>query len=279
MGSRRFSIIKTKNYDMFIMRFISILRSVKWPIFAIFIPVSHVYNIIGNRWFNVLDNVVLRYRCNHGYEFFAKVDDYWRFIGHFEPKTTVFMMQRVDKNSVVVDVDAHIGIHTIHLAKRAKLVIAIEPEPRNYILLKKNLRLNKVRNVLTLPIALSNKDDYAYLFVASSSGAHTLEPMNNKVSNIKFVDKIKIRTLTFDSLISYLKFDYVDLVKIDVEGHEEAVLKGMRNTLQKRPPRVIIIETEKESHILDALCIYGYSKPIELDSWGKRINYALIHKR
>jgi len=39
--------------------------------------------------------------------------------------------------------------------------------------------------------------------------------------------------MTFDSLINYLKLNHVDLVKIDVEGHEEAVLKGMKNTLQE----------------------------------------------
>lgn len=102
-----------------------------------------------------MDKVILKYRCTHGYEFYARADDYWRFVDHFEPKTIVFMLQKVDENSVIVDVEAHIGIHTIHLAKRAKLVVAIEPEPRNYMLLKRNLKLNKVRNVLALPIALS----------------------------------------------------------------------------------------------------------------------------
>lgn len=125
------------------------------------------------------------------------------------------MLRRVDKN-VVVDVGAHIGIHTIHLAKRAKLVIAIEPEPRNYMLLKKNLKLNKLGNVLALPIALSDKNGYAYLSVASSSGAHALEPINREISNVKYVDRIKVKTMTFDSLINYLKLNHVDLVKIDV---------------------------------------------------------------
>lgn len=63
-----------------------------------------------------------------------------------------------------------------------------------------------------------------------------------------------------------------------MEGHEETVLKGMKNTLQDNPPRIIIIEAERGSHIIDILSAYGYSKPIELDSWDKRINYAFICK-
>jgi len=226
----------------------------------------------------VLDKVVLKYRCSHGYEFYARADDYWRFANHFEPKTTIFMLRRIDENSVVVDVGAHIGIHTVHLAKSAKLVIAIEPEPRNYMLLKRNLKLNKVKNVLALPIALSDRDGYTYLSVASSSGAHTLESPNSEVSNVKFVDRVKVRTMTFDSLIKFLKLSHVDLVKIDVEGHEEAVLKGMKNALQNNPPQIIVIEIDGGSRIIEMLSAYGYSKPIELDSWGKRVNYAFIHK-
>jgi len=190
--SWRFPMIKTKNCE--IMRIASILKSTNQLKFVVFIPVFYVHNIISRvAGLTFLDKVVLKYRCSHGYEFYARADDYWRFIDHFEPKTTVFMLRRVDENSIVIDVGAHIGIHTIHLAKRAKLVIAVEPEPRNYMLLKKNLKLNKLRNVLALPIALSDKDGYEYLSVASSSGDHTLEPINSEVSNVKFVDKIKVK--------------------------------------------------------------------------------------
>jgi len=255
-GWRLFSIIKTKkNYK--IIRFISILRFINKFKFAIFIPIFYVNNIISKvDSLTFLDKVIFKYRCIHNYEFYARADDYWRFIDHFEPKTTVFMLRRVNENSIIVDVGAHIGIHTIHLAKGAKLVIAIEPEPGNYMLLKKNLKLNKLGNVIALPIALSNKDGYEYLFIASSSGRHTLEPINSEISNIKFVNKIKVKTMTFDSLINYLKLDHVDLVKIDVEGSEETVLKGMKNTLQKNPPRIIIIEAERGSHIINALNAY-----------------------
>jgi len=57
--------------------------------------------------------------------------------------------------------------------------------------------------------------------------------------------------MTFDSLINYLKLERIDLVKINVEGHEEAVLKGMKNNLQNNPPRIIVIEAERGSHIID----------------------------
>jgi len=271
-------MIRTKSYG--ILRFTSILRSMNWLTFIVFALAFYVHSILSRiAGLTVLDKVVLKYRCTHGYEFYARADDYWRFMGHFEPKTTAFMLRGVNESSIVVDVGAHIGIHTVHLAKRAKLIIAIEPEPRNYMLLKRNLKLNNLRNVLALPIALSDKDGYAYLLIASSSGAHSLGSSNSEVSNVNFVGRVKVRTMTFDSLINYLELDHVDLVKIDVEGHEEAVLKGMKNTLQRNPPRIIIIETDERSHIINTLKSCGYSEPIKLDSWGKRVNYALYIKR
>jgi len=226
--------------------------------------------------YSMLDKIILKYRCTHGYEFYARGDDYRRFIDHFEPKTTTFVERVINDNDIVVDIGAHIGIHTIHFAKRAKLVIALEPEPQNFSLLKKNIKLNKVRNVITLPIALSDKNGYSYLFVSTSSGAHTLEIDHGVKLNVKFIDKIHIKTMTFDTLIRDLGIDKVDIVKIDVEGHEDKVLQGMKETLKNNPPRIIIVETDKDSSIIGELKNYGYCLFAKLDSWGIHINYVFI---
>ena len=57
------------------------------------------------------------------------------------------------KRGVAVDVGANIGMHTIHLARMLKdngLVISIEPEKKNFKILNKNIKLNKLTNVTSL---------------------------------------------------------------------------------------------------------------------------------
>jgi len=111
------------------------------------------------------ENVVAEFRCDHGYRFRAQIADWWRFIGHFEPKTTALIQKVTRYNDVVIDIGAHIGLHAIHFAKIAKLVIALDPEPLNFKLLKENVEANKASNVLALPIAASNYDGYMDLYI------------------------------------------------------------------------------------------------------------------
>ena len=90
----------------------------------------------------------------------------WRFAKPFEPLTYNFLMKNVRKNDVFLDVGAHIGIYTVKLARKVSKVIALEPEPKNYSFLRRNIFINGVNNkVIALPIAASDNDGYADLCV------------------------------------------------------------------------------------------------------------------
>jgi len=226
---------------------------------------------------SLLGKAIVRYRCAHGYEFYGRADDYRRFIGHFEPKTTAFMEKVIRNDDVVVDIGAHIGIHTIHFAKKAGLVVALEPEQHNFLLLKKNIMVNRARNVVALPIAMSNSNGYADLHISAFSGTHTLDLEHGTRLNVKFIGRTRVRVMSLDTLIKNLKIDKVDIIKIDVEGHEDKVLQGMKEILERGLPRVIVVETDRNSPIVNELEKHKYSLLKELDSWGgDRVNYAFI---
>lgn len=215
--------------------------------------------------FNLLKKFLFSFRCSHGYRFVARADDYWRFIGHFEPKTTAFIDSIVKPTDVVVDVGAHIGIHTVHFATRARRVVALEPEPFNYQLLKRNIKLNKLSNVMAIRCATSDFDGSAYLYVAENSGSHTLE-----LSRIhKAVRTIKVPCRRLDTLLGHLGVPHVDIVKIDVEGHEHSVLKGMSKL---SPPKVLIVETKKASSIIELLNTFTNYRL--LDQQNSTANFA-----
>ncbi|MCS7121544.1 MAG: FkbM family methyltransferase [Archaeoglobaceae archaeon] len=57
-------------------------------------------------------------------------------------------------SSVVVDAGAHVGLFTIYASRKAKKVIAIEPNPKNYSLLELNIKRNNLKNVKAIKKAL-----------------------------------------------------------------------------------------------------------------------------
>jgi len=160
-------------------------------------------------------------------------------------------------------------LYTIRLAQRVSKVIALEPEPRNYVLLRKNVLTNDLSSrVIALPIAASDKDGYAHMCVKSSSGAHTLEDLRNCVKTIKIV------TLRVDTLLRILNVKNTDIVKIDVEGHENKVINGMNKLLNRNPPRILVIETQKNNlRLRKFLAKVGY-KVMVLDCWDSTCNYG-----
>jgi len=227
--------------------------------------------------YSFLNEIIAKYNCIHGYKFYARGDDYWRFIDHFEPKTTAFVEKIIRNDDVVVDIGAHIGLHTIHFAKKAKLVVALEPEPHNFSLLKKNIKINGVKNAIALPIAISDSNGYLDLYISASSGTHTLDLEHGTRLNVRFIGKIRVKVMSLDTLIKNLKMDKVDIIKIDVEGHEDKVLQGMREILERGLPRAMVIETDRNSLIINELEKYKYRLIKELDSWGGgHVNYAFI---
>jgi len=191
----------------------------------------------------------------------------WRFVNSFEPLTYWFLIENARENDVFLDIGAHIGIYTVRLAKRVSKVIALEPEPKNYNLLRRNIIINRVNDkTVALPIAASNVDGYTYLCVKRGSGAHTLEDLRNCIKKVKLV------TLRMDTLLRILDIEKVDIVKIDVEGHKNKVVSGMREILRYSPPRVLVIEIRRKSlNLLKYFVKKGYRVRV-LDHVGSAYN-------
>lgn len=126
------------------------------------------------------------------------------------------------KRPVIVDVGGHIGtfaLLTKSLNKNAK-IYAIEPEPNNYSLLKKNISANNFSAVKIIEQAVSNKSGDTH--IKSESGL-----MNYASVDIKNGHKVK--TTTLDKLIDKNSITEIDILKIDCEGSELKVLQGFSN--------------------------------------------------
>jgi len=148
----------------------------------------------------------------------------------YELKVVQFLSSRLKKGDVFIDCGAHIGKYTLLASKlvgaRGK-VVAIEANPETYLVLTKNLYLNKLTNVTPLNYVIYSHEASAKLFYChpTETGGSSLKRGHPLLKTTE-VKAIKVRTTTLDYLLSQLGIDRVDWIKLDVEGVETEVLQG-----------------------------------------------------
>ena len=184
----------------------------------------------------------------------------------YEPEVAGRIGEILRPGMTFCDVGANIGVFTL-LGARAVgpsgRVVAFEPVPANSEVLKRNIRLNGYENVLVIEKAVSDRAGTAQLHLSEFCGCHSLVPNPARALG-KTVTVETVRLDEIDSLKS------IDLLKIDAEGAEMAVLQG----LGSRPPRHVILEMNIErlksaktsgDAFLKALRDLGFTKIINLD--------------
>lgn len=153
-----------------------------------------------------------------------------------EPKVTRYMLRNLKSGMIFLDVGAAVGWFTLigaHMVGSGGKVLAYEPMPSRFKLLKENIRLNGFETVSCFPLALSDKDGEAYM-----EGPGMMRVTEKRTDT-------SIKTVRFDSHVGGLNLGRVDIVKIDVEGAELRVLYGMRKMIENNPEIKIVCEVHK----------------------------------
>lgn len=175
----------------------------------------------------------------------------------------------IKKGDVILDIGANIGNHSLYWASKgkAKKIYAFEPLPEIFDILKTNIEINNLqRKVIPFNIGLSNKKTSGRASVFGDNNIGGASICQDSGGNLKLE---RLDDIIFDE-------EHIDLVKIDVEGHELYVLQGARNTLLKYKP-VIYIEIWKENvaKVHDYLAKIGYV--LQEDIGGN--NYLYVFKK
>jgi len=163
---------------------------------------------------------------------------------------------RPKSGETVVDVGAHIGFYTLKAARDVGpkgTVIAIEPDPQNFLLLSENIAINHFHNVIAVNAALSDAAGRRLFYACADPIVSGFQPSSRtRIREVKTV-----RTMTLSELLQSLGIDRADWIKVDVEGEELRVLKGGRSVLQNVKNVKIIIEVY-DSKIIEYLRKMGF---------------------
>jgi FkbM family methyltransferase len=142
----------------------------------------------------------------------------------------------VSEGDSVIDVGAHHGAYTVVLARLvgpSGHVLAIEPSSRSWVMLKRNIDLNGLRNVEVRQTAVSSTSGTGTLLVHADSSRNRLVYSKESVSDSAGAEAVGLVTLDEVARHRPVKF-----LKIDVEGAEALVLAGARSVLSQDRPIV-----------------------------------------
>jgi len=193
---------------------------------------------------------------------------YWRGLQAWEPDTFRVIDRLLPHANVVFDVGANSGPFSLYAAleRPRATVFAFEPVPRSAAALARNIALNGTRNVTACEAAVCDRDGTIELFVPPGEslplGASTLPAFRRPG------ERLAVSALRLDTFVREHGIGTVDLLKLDAEGAEPAVLAGARELLARDQPWIVC-------EVLHGLTEAGLHA--ELDRHGYR--YFLITPR
>lgn len=177
----------------------------------------------------------LKYRGNLN----EYIDRHTFYFGAYEREELSLMKKFIRQDSSVIDIGANSGHHSLFFSRCAKNVYSFEPYEKVFKKMQERIKENNIKNIKV----------YKY-GIGSKNGMLTFYPPDNKNegggSFIKMQNKegLNLEVINGDKVLREVK--NIALIKIDVEGMELEVLKGLKQTIKKHKP-VIFVEMLPES--------------------------------
>lgn len=162
-----------------------------------------------------------------------------------------------DRHRLSVDVGANRGVWSEVLRRHSLGVHAFEPNPKIFRLLRRGAG----KGVTVHRIALSDQQGTAALMVPRSARGYSNQGASLNPEKIGGTEhrSVPVETCRLDDL----DLGAIGFIKIDVEGHEMAVVAGAAETLRRDRPNLVIEIEEKHAHrpigdLLGSVCAHGY---------------------
>lgn len=179
-----------------------------------------------------------------GFSLYVMPEDY---IGHcivvsknYEPHVTQLVRNIVKPGDVFMDVGANVGYFTFlgaSLVGKTGKVIAFEPNPQNLHLIYSTALEFPELNIDIHPFAVSDSAQILKFITVGSNGGVFHDDVNVSDEPDKKEHNILVQSVVMDEILK--NEPRIDVIKIDVEAHEPAALRGMKALLNKHRPKMI----------------------------------------
>jgi FkbM family methyltransferase len=160
---------------------------------------------------------------------FVEADLFW--LGEKDHWDSFHIRRLVHPGAVVFDVGANFGYYSICVFENCR-VFAFEPYPRTRARLQGNVDLNDCPQISIVPQGLSDSNITTRMAVRDDNSGSARIAGNP--------DGVEVFVCTMDSFCSARGIRTVDFIKVDVEGHEESVLRGGEETIRASRPAMMI---------------------------------------
>jgi len=214
--------------------------------------------------------------------------------GHYEKPVGTMLKEMLQPNSIFCDIGANIGYFSLLAAREAPSgqVIAFEPVSYLFGKLERNVSLNKMTTIHPVNAAIGEKEESRLIYLSGddNAGMSSLHEPENYSGRSEMV-----KVTSLDHWFAGSGLAKIDLIKIDVEGNELAVLKGMKTIITRfRPPILLELNPETLSYfnltpaqVLTYIAELSYNsfvitksgklKTMAGENLAETINLALIH--
>ena len=151
-----------------------------------------------------------------------------------------------NKINILLDVGSHKGEYIININKSFSInkIFGFEPSPRSYEILMRNTK--KMNNTEVFNSAVGKEDGVSILNQNIESSSSSINSLNERSKYFKrkyiffnflkkkeYINPIEIKILSLENFINLKKIDFIDLLKIDTEGYEFNVIKGLGDNISK----------------------------------------------
>lgn len=173
--------------------------------------------------------------------------------GKYEPYKTDAITGNFSKGEIFYDIGAHVGYFSAIAAvlnEGMGKVIAFEPRPMNIRLFKRHMKINNLKQVVLYESAVGEGEKEVFFDTAHGSATGCVSDKGD----------LKVKQVSIDELVKCGEIPPPTFVKIDVEGGETEVLKGMKKVIAASRPKMVIAthNDECQKYVVEFLKTVNY---------------------
>ena len=214
------------------------------------------------------------FRMRDGFWMHVSPEQYWdqeviKRGGQWEPGLTQLIKAVVDPGDLCLDIGSHKGYVSCVLALAvgsSGRVLSFDPDPRLGEELRNNVARNGFDQVTYFPLALGDKKSRIKLLLTNTLGWSTSFP--SSLAGPDVIKEIEVEASTVDIVLSERGADQksVSFIKIDAEGAEPLIWRGMRSMLSRSSP-VIAMEINFSAMKAGGFSLDAFRKEIEVEGY------------